>query len=138
MKLQYDITIRILTLIQSRYRTFLSSLRSLIYILFFFGYTPWHVVSQLPNYGLNLYPLQCKSGVLTTGLLGKSLCYPFIAIHSSLLPQLLIPGNYNLFLISIIFLFRKCYVNKQVIWYIILGFFFLLSIILQRFIQVIS
>ena len=39
---------------------------------FFFAHATQHVESQFPGQGLNPCPLQCKHGVLTTGLPGKS------------------------------------------------------------------
>ena len=42
---------------------------------FVFGLTEWRVVFRFPNQGSNLYPLQWKRWVLTTGEPGKS-CIP--------------------------------------------------------------
>lgn len=43
----------------------------------FFGCISWQAGSYFPKQGLNLCPLQCKHGVLTTGPSGKSLRLTF-------------------------------------------------------------
>ena len=48
-------------------------LEAVFYFLLFFGHDVWHVESYFPDWGLNLYSLHWKCGVLTTGLAGKSL-----------------------------------------------------------------
>ena len=42
------------------------------FLFLFFGCTIQQVGSYFPNQGLNLCPLHCKHGVLTTGPPGKS------------------------------------------------------------------
>ena len=48
------------------------------WVFSFFGHTMQHVRSWFPDQGLNLGPLQCKCGVLTTGLPGKSQSFAFL------------------------------------------------------------
>ena len=44
----------------------------------YIGCTAKHVGSLFPDQGLNLCPLQCQHGVLTTGLPGKTLLISII------------------------------------------------------------
>ena len=51
---------------------------SLFVWLLCFGHTAQHAGSQLPNQGSNLYPLQWKCRILTTGLPNNSLFFPYL------------------------------------------------------------
>ena len=62
----------------------------LFFQFYFFNHTVWHVGSQFPDQGQNLYPLHWKHGVLTSGPPGKSPTLSSLTLQNSTLGIIMI------------------------------------------------